>query len=412
MRFAGWLCLGSIALGVSGCAATARIDNPSPQAYMPARDPPSSIASRVALVRSSWAGTAIGCGLLDPPAPGAPLPSPVAYRLTASHLVRLSRGDVVNIRIQDGDEFNGDYVIGADGTISLPYLKRVRAAGLTEEALAARIDQSLVAQKLFVRGVVRLAVRTVRYSAIQLYVRGAVFQPGLHTINELPADKETPENRATKEDQRRYGDFTFRRTLTAALRVAAGVRPDANVAAIEIRRRGRIYRIDLTGVLRGSRVVDPVLEDGDEVYVPEKGCFQAELAKTSNITPRGIRIYISKVHFGPDARYDERIPYGLRLLQAAILASCIGGPLPTRGHREIVLVSTNPVTGASEVVQRSVEALLRDKDRDLVNPFLMPDDAVACYDSPVVEGVDIATAVNSLLGPVRTLRQIQTGTTN
>lgn len=395
------------ALALAGCAATARIDNPSEIAYAPEREPPSSLAARFAKVRSSWAGLARGCSISDPPPEAAPQSKQRLFQLAENSPVRLSRGDVINIYIPDGDEFNGDYTIGPDGTIGLPYVRRIRAIGMTEEQLTSTIHNALSAQGLVVQSASRVAVRAVKYAEIQVHVRGAVFQPGLHTINELPADKEREESSIGRTGQRKYGDFTFRRTLTAALRVAAGIRPDANIAVIEIRRRGRAYVVDLTGVLRGVSVNDPVLEAGDEIYVPEKGCFQSELARPTNITPRGIRIYVSKIHFGSDGRYDERIPYGLRLLQAAIVASCIGGPMPTRGHREIVLVSTNPVTGATEVVQRSVEDLLRNKDRDLINPFLMPDDAVACYDSPVAEAVDLAQAVNILMAPIRTYQQIK-----
>ena len=241
---------------------------------------------------------------------------------------------------------------------------------------------------------------------------GAVFQPGLHTVNEPRGQKEEGELVRSGGKTRRYGDFTIRRTLTAALRIAAGVRPDANVSNIMVVRRGRAYRFDLRGAITGNFISDPALEDGDEIIVPTKNCFQAELVRPSSITPRGIRIYVSKIHFAADSRYDEKIPYGLRLLQAAVVASCIGGPKATRGHREIVLVSKNPLTGATEVVQRSVERLLREKHRDAINPFLMPDDGVACYDSPVREAADIASVIQTLLAPVKTYNDIRLGNTD
>ena len=70
-------------------------------------------------------------------------------------------------------------------------------------------------------------------------------------------------------------------------------------------------------------------------------------------------------------------------------------------------MSTNPVTRRTEVVQRSVETLLRARERDSINPYLMPDDSVACYDSPVTEAADVASIVNILLTPFKTIRDIQ-----
>ena len=72
-------------------------------------------------------------------------------------------------------------------------------------------------------------------------------------------------------------------------------------------------------------------------------------------------------------------------------------------------MSTNPVTRETEVVQRSVEDLLRDKDRDHINPYLMPDDGVACYDSPMAEGVDLAHSLDAILAPIRLMQQVRVG---
>ena len=389
---------------LAGCASTADLENPSAQLYSPGREPARSLDARQQA--TTWAGATGGCSIFG--SAGSLKDSPRAVRSQGhAPTLRLSRGDVVNVLVSDGDEFNGDYTIGADGRLSLPYMKRIPAAGTSELELARRIETALVRNRLFADGVARVAVRVVRYAAIQVRVSGAVFQPGVHTINEPRGQKNEAEIITLKSTVRKFGDFTIRRRLTAALRVASGVRPDADISRVRLIRRGTVRVIDLRGVVTGSPVDNPTLEDGDEVQVQPRGCFQAELARPSLITPRGIRIYVSKIHFGADSRYDEKIPYGLRLLNAAIMASCIGGRRPTRGHREIVLVSKNPATGATEVVQRSVEQLLRAKDRDNINPFLMPDDGVACYDSPAAEAEGIAGIINTLLSPATAYKALR-----
>jgi hypothetical protein len=37
----------------------------------------------------------------------------------------------------------------------------------------------------------------------------------------------------------------------------------------------------------------------------------------------------------------------------------------------------------------------------------MPDDSVACYDSPATEAADVASIINTLLTPFKTIRDIQ-----
>lgn len=381
---------------LAGCAAVlSPIENPAPP-YAPEKLETGSVEIDRLWTHTSWAGSVPACdsGISEAllAAKGADRPGDArSFPLN----IHLSRGDRINLTMIDGSEFNGDYVIGPDGKVGLPYIPRLMAAGVSEEDLAVRIDAALRDHKLLSSDAARVSVRVVKYAAIQVSVGGAVFQPGFVTINdaEHPSDTGTPETRI-------YGDSTMHRNLTAAIREASGVRPDADLSDVEVIRRGKAYRFDLRGAITGRPLIDPALEDGDQVFVASTGCFQHALVRPSVVTPRGIRIYVSKIHIGPDARYDEKIPFGLRLLQGAIIASCVGGNLATEGRRQIVLVSTNPATGATEVVQRSVEQLVRDQNRDEINPMLMPDDAIACYDSTVREATGIASAVGTIANSI------------
>ena len=393
----------ALGLLAAGCAKLSVVEHRQPVLYAPERDPPTSIEAKHLITETSWSGATTGCSIHDGDATSK-------WRGKARgsvQSIRLSRGDVINLLVSDGDEFNGDYTIGPDGRITLPFVPPIVAEGLTEQSLGRRIEAALIGNRLFPEETARAAVRIIRYAAISVRVSGAVFQPGVHTINEPRGEKNEAELIAIKSGIRKFGDTTIYRTLTAAVRAASGVRPDADIARVQLVRNGRSTTYDLRGAITGDFVDDPALEEGDEVHIPSRGCFQAELVRPSQITPRGIRIYISKMHFAADSRYDEKIPYGLRLLNAAVMASCIGGTLPTRGHREIVLVTRNPATGATEVVQRGVEFLLRNKDRDAVNPYLMPDDGVACYDSPATEAADFAGILNTLMSPIKTIQDIR-----
>ena len=63
----------------------------------------------------------------------------------------------------------------------------------------------------------------------------------------------------------------------------------------------------------------------------------------------------------------------------------------------------------TEVIQRSIEDMVLSPDRDTVNPFLMPDDSIACYDSAITDVREVATTVQSIILPAQTLRNARSG---
>jgi len=68
-----------------------------------------------------------------------------------------------------------------------------------------------------------------------------------------------------------------------------------------------------------------------------------------------------------------------------------------------MLASTNPITGDYQVIERSVEELMRQAHDAQKNPYLMPNDAVACYDSDVTNIRDIARFMMDIINPIKLL---------
>jgi protein involved in polysaccharide export with SLBB domain len=56
--------------------------------------------------------------------------------------------DVVSIRIPQAPDLDLSARIAPDGTLAFPYIGRVKAAGLTEDAVAAIIERRLVERKI------------------------------------------------------------------------------------------------------------------------------------------------------------------------------------------------------------------------------------------------------------------------
>jgi hypothetical protein len=102
-------------------------------------------------------------------------------------------------------------------------------------------------------------------------------------------------------------------------------------------------------------------------------------------------------------QYSTSLPYGTRLLQAAVSANCVGGKDWTNAPRRVVLSSKNPITGETQVIERSVEDLMTMPNKAQINPYLMPNDAVACYDSTITNYRDIAKTLAEIIVPFKLL---------
>lgn len=312
----------------------------------------------------------------------------------------LSPGDLLRLSIVRGDGFEGDYVISPDGFLRLPYLGDIPAAGTTKDDLENTIARLLVSGGYFKSNFIQVTTSVLHWAPIQVSVSGAVFQSGDVLLNEREASSD-PIARIEAS-----GDFTMQRRLSKALSASAGVRPDADIRNVVLIRNGRRRVFDMTGAIDGGPIEDPLLVAGDRIHVPSRGCFQIALARPSRITPPGIRVHLSNLTWPAASNaasaigeHATKLPYGTRFLQGLVSANCVGGIQATNARRWGVLMSHNPITGESEVIARSIEDLVRRADRDDFNPVLLPNDAIACYDSHVTNARDVIAMVSETVSP-------------
>lgn len=327
----------------------------------------------------------------------APLPSSIN---PAKNTLPLSPGDMIEIMMEYGEGFNGSYVLDNLGLLTLPILEPINASGLSPRELSEKVELALIKASVFRPAMATVNVKVLHLAAIEVPVTGAVFQPGRVLINAKHANAEM--------DQRvvAAGDYSTKRLLSEAIRAAYGVRPDAKLDQIILIRQGWQIEVDLSGILSGLPVKDYPLISGDQVIVPSTGCFQSHLVRPSQITPKGFRVFMSNLIDSAQSnssagvgRYSTNLPYGTRLLQAAVSANCVGGKEWTNAPRKVMLASINPITNQTQVVERSVEQLIRMANRDEINPYVMPNDAIACYDSNVTNLRDVAKTVVDVLVP-------------
>lgn len=340
---------------------------------------------------------------VDKPILGS-VPSQVPFAANANFTpttLPLSPGDMIDVMIENGEGFNGRYVLDNNGLLIMPIIQPISATGVSAEVLSDSIAAALIRQQIFKPATALVSVKVVHLASLEIPVTGAVFQPGRVSIN--------GKNDYTKTDQRivAFGDYSNKRLLSEAIRAASGVRPDAKLDQVILVRGGWHIEVDLSGILSGQAVKDYPLIAGDEVIVPSTGCFQPFLVKPSQITPKGFRVFMSNLidsalsnSSAGVGRYSTNLPYGTRLLQAAVSANCVGGKEWTNAPRTVVLASVNPITRETQVIERSVEQLMRSANRESINPYLMPNDAIACYDSDVTNLRDVARAFFDLVSPL------------
>jgi protein involved in polysaccharide export with SLBB domain len=371
-------------LALSGCIAWSTPENPTDleqDGYMAERRSQPGDDSR-ATARDAVAWNMERCVIGQAPAS--------SVQLDAADAVLLSPGDLLRLSLAGNEPPAGNYEVGSDGTIAPEGLGALRVVGLTRAQAEAALNRRLVAAGWYRAGHARVALSVLERGPLRVTVSGAVFQAGRVVINQRGA----PDSDLARQSA--IGVHALGSTLSTAITFAGGVRPDADISRVELRRAGQLAVLDLTGMVTGEPTNDVMLLDGDRVSVPSRRCFQNELARPTPITPPGVRTYVSNLStpannnagaaIGRDA---TNFPYGIRFLQALAAVNCIGGVQMTNADRWAVLISINPLDGQTEVIERRIEALVRRADRDAFNPVIMPNDAIACYDSRVTNARDI-----------------------
>lgn len=93
-------------------------------------------------------------------------------------------GDVLAVRVWQRDDLGGQVTVDYDGSVTLPLLGTVRAAGQTP----ARLAEELTRRYSFVdRQVSQVSVTVAEYKSRKVYVMGQVQKPGTYSFPELPS---------------------------------------------------------------------------------------------------------------------------------------------------------------------------------------------------------------------------------
>lgn len=183
-----------------------------------------------------------GCGLTN----SAPVREKVVPQSAAesSGPYQIGRDDELEIIVWSQPQLCGKQIVASDGTIDMPLIGRIPAAGLTPDQLKANLEKSYAG---YVHGP-NVTVRVTDPESYVFYVLGEVNKPGVYKLHS--------------------GEV-----LSQALAEAGGLKQFADPAKIQILRHKEnetvVLTVDYNTVPSGSDVsADIRIERGDTVTVP------------------------------------------------------------------------------------------------------------------------------------------------
>lgn len=312
----------------------------------------------------------------------------------------LSPGDRIRINILDGEEFSGTFDVDIDGKINVPYLSPLSVAGKEPVELRSELRALLIGGGFFQPSFLQLSVNVVNWAPINVFVAGDVFFPGRVLINEKSSDR--PDDIPVVLS----GQYPPNRFLSVALKSSGGIRPTADPASIKLVRAGQESLHDFTGIFTGEPVDDIALVAGDQIIVTATNNVNPLIVRPSAITLAGVKVFLSNLTVPATGNATSGISrdatsfsYGNRFSQAVVAANCAGGTPWTNAGRRAILVRTDERTGRTDYLERKVDDVLKLSANDAANPYLMPNDAVVCYDSMVTTFRDVIKSVSEVLIP-------------
>jgi protein involved in polysaccharide export with SLBB domain len=180
--------------------------------------------------------SAASCG----PLPRAlDLPTPI-------EVTTLGVGDVFEMRIVGEEKLPVSFTVAPDGTVDLPYIKRVVVAGAEPQEIAEIIRKKLIEREVLADPTV--SVNMKEYNSKRIEIIGEVIKPG--SLPLVPG-----------------------MTLVRAISIAGGFTAMARKGEVTVRRRvkggTRAAPVSVEAII-DNRIPDPLLQAGDAVYVPQR----------------------------------------------------------------------------------------------------------------------------------------------
>jgi polysaccharide export outer membrane protein len=309
----------------------------------------------------------------------------------------LGPGDQIQVLVFGYEEFEGPRVVLPDGTVNIPLIGPMRAAGRTLDTLTRDIENRL--SFYLTNPVVDANLQVLR--PVVVNVVGEVYRPGPIQLSSLTTVTTAIRDTGT------LTNFTNTPTLSTALTSAGGIRRTADIRNVTILRRlsdgsTAEYQVNLWDALQGDDDLGVlVMYDGDTVVVPtapEGSDFidQALIARSS-IAPNTVRVRV----IGEVANPGELQIQPNSSISGAIAAAG-GHDVETAQLRNVKLVRLTE-TGQIEEQVVDVSSLVDDTQIQDGDVIFVPKrggvnllDNIARIASPILAPLGILEAIDDL----------------
>lgn len=285
---------------------------------------------------SSVMGLAIALGVftLQPPAsaqlPTATSTSPQPQVASSYADYLLGPGDEISITVFGYEEYTATRTISPSGTIPLPLIGSVVAAGKTSETLAQELASRL--NHFLVEPTVTISIATLR--PVFVTITGEVQRPG-------PVQLQNPNSASS---QNRNSPQTGLPTLSSAIMAAGGITPRADLRQVQIKRplpNGDLTTLTVNlwdGMMAEAYLADPTLQYGDTVVIPQlpaDAIIDRRLIARTSLAPETVRVRV----VGEVTRPGEvQVPPNSSLSSAVAIA---GGPTVDARMSEVNFIRLN-----------------------------------------------------------------------
>lgn len=190
----------------------------------------------------------------------SPLPADTGYRLGA--------GDVIIISILAGgqEQVAKEMVVGDDGSVTVPFVGKVTAGGLTVGELEKQILPPL-AQEFFVDPQVHLRIK--EYRSLQFFISGALKDPGVYSLDFIPTLMDLIAKAGGVTPDRGNLAYVLRGLSDPVLVTSDAPLSEAELAETIAGARTKPIVVDLYRLLDEGDMSENIrLQSGDTIYIP------------------------------------------------------------------------------------------------------------------------------------------------
>jgi len=166
---------------------------------------------------------------------------------------KVGPGDVLTITVWDHPELTipagefrspdaAGHLVNANGAIFYPYVGQVMVAGKTTAQIRDELTERI---RQYIQNP-QLDVRIAAFRSKKVLVTGEVKQANLVALTDIPT------------------------TILQAVNLAGGATPEADLGNVVVTRHGVARNIDLLSLYRGESPASLLVQDGDQIYVPNR----------------------------------------------------------------------------------------------------------------------------------------------